>query len=68
MNQNGPATTPTKAPTTAAREPVGNQASAWIENQWGIKHSHGSADATKYDKDFTGKQQVVLNHPFNSLD
>jgi hypothetical protein len=30
-----------------------------IENQWRIKHSHGSADATKYDKDFTGKQQVV---------
>ena len=30
-----------------------------IENQWGIMHSHGAADATKYDKDFTGKQQVV---------
>ena len=38
-----------------------------IENKWGIMHSHGSADATKYDKDFIGKQQVVLDHPFNSL-
>jgi hypothetical protein len=35
------------------------------ENQWGIMHSHGSADTTEYDKNFTGiKQQVVLNHPF----
>jgi hypothetical protein len=39
-----------------------------IENKWGIKHSHGPADATQYDKDFTGtKQQVVLNNPSNSL-
>jgi hypothetical protein len=49
---NGPATTPTKAPTTAAREPVGNQAFAWIRGRDEVRQGFHRKAAGRIESSF----------------